>query len=274
MPRTKERAPGRPAKAGRPPRRRWTNLRPLLVLVLLVLVAVTGWAVVYHSPLLDTREVAVGGLGALPRDQVAHVAAVPIGEPLASVDLDAIRARVAAIPRVASVRVERDWPHTVRISVRERVTALVMSDAGRYAEIDKDGVRFGTVDAAPPGVPVVKADANTVSPQTLRGVVQVVSALPPPVAQRVRDITARTRDDIVLVLDKGETVLWGGADASDRKALVLAALLPRPAKFYDVSAPDAPVTRTQPFPSLAPPAPAQSLPPGAPAAAVSTSAAV
>jgi cell division protein FtsQ len=274
LPRTKERAPGRPAKAGRPPRRRWTNLRPLLVLVLLVLVAATGWAVVYHSPLLDTRKVAVGGLGLLPRDQVAHVAAVPIGEPLASVDLDAIRARVAAIPRVASVRVERDWPHTVRISVRERVTALVMPDAGRYAEIDKDGVRFGTVDAAPPGVPVVKADANTVSPQTLRGVVQVVSALPPPVAQRVRDITARTRDDIVLVLDKGETVLWGGADASDRKALVLAALLPRPAKFYDVSAPDAPVTRTQPFPSLAPPAPAQSLPPGAPAAAVSTSAAV
>ncbi|MGW1993606.1 cell division protein FtsQ/DivIB [Embleya sp. NPDC001921] len=274
MPKTRERAPGRPAKAGRPPRRRWTNLRPLLVLVLLVLVAATGWAVVYHSPLLDTREVAVGGLGALPRDQVAHVAAVPIGEPLASLDLDAIRARVAAIPRVASVRVERDWPHTVRISVRERVTALVMPDAGRYAEIDKDGVRFGTVDAAPPGVPVVKADANTVSPQTLRGVVQVVSALPPPVAQRVRDITARTRDDIVLVLDKGETVLWGGADASDRKALVLAALLPRPAKFYDVSAPDAPVTRTQPFPSLAPPAPAQSLPPVAPAAAVSTSAAV
>ncbi|MFF7243821.1 cell division protein FtsQ/DivIB [Embleya sp. NPDC008237] len=270
MPKTKERAPGRPAKAGRGPRRRWTNLRPLLVLVLLVLLAVTGWGIVYHSPLLDTRTVAVGGSGTLPRDQVARVAAVPVGEPLAGIDLDAIRARVAAIPRVASVRVERDWPHTVRISVRERVTALVVPDAGRYAEIDKDGVRFGTVDAAPAGVPVVKADADTVSRETLRGVVQVVAALPPPVAQRVRDITARTRDDIVLVLDKGETVLWGGAEASDRKALVLAALLPRPAKFYDVSAPDAPVTRTQPFPSVAPPAPAQSLPPVAPAAAVST----
>ncbi|OPC83303.1 hypothetical protein B4N89_22285 [Embleya scabrispora] len=270
MPDTKERAPARPARPGRAPRRRWTNLRPLLVVVVLVVLAGAGWAIVYHSPLLDARTVSVGGPVVLPKDQVAKVAAVPVGEPLAGIDLGAIRARVAAIPRVASVHVERDWPHTVRITVRERATALVVPDADRYAEIDKDGVRFGTVDAAPAGVPIVKVDANTVSRETLRGVVQVVSALPPPVAQRVRDITARTRDDIVLVLDKGETVSWGGAEASDRKALVLAVLLTRPAKFYDVSAPDAPVTRTQPFPSLAPPAPAQSLAPGAPGTAVST----
>ncbi|MGC0414851.1 cell division protein FtsQ/DivIB [Embleya sp. AB8] len=270
MPDTKERAPARPAPAGRGPRRRWTNLRPLLVLVVLAVLAGAGWGIVYHSSLLDARKVAVGGTKVLPREQVAQVAAVPVGDPLAGIDLDAIRARVAAIPRVASVRVERDWPHTVRISVRERVTALVVPDAGRYAEIDKDGVRFGTVDAAPPGVPIVKVDANTVGRDTLRGVVQVVTALPPPIAQRVRDITARTRDDIALVLDKGETVVWGGADASDRKALVLAVLLQRPAKFYDISAPDAPVTRTQPFPSLAPPAPAQSLPSVASATAVST----
>ncbi|WP_406287410.1 cell division protein FtsQ/DivIB [Embleya sp. NBC_00896] len=270
MPKTKERAPVRSAGPGRGPRRRWTNLRPLLVLVLLVVLAGAGWGIVYHSPLLDARKVAIGGLTVLQRDQIAAVAAVPVGEPLAGIDLDAIRARVAAVPRVASVRVEREWPHTVRISVRERTTALVVPDAGRYAEIDKDGVRFGTVDAAPSGVPVVKADANTVSRETLRGVVQVVSALPPPVAQRVRDITARTRDDIVLTLDKGESVSWGGADASDRKALILTVLLQRPAKFYDVGAPDAPVTRTQPLPAQAEPAAAQSLPPAPPVTAVPT----
>lgn len=169
MPKTKERAPVRSAGPGRGPRRRWTNLRPLLVLVLLVVLAGAGWGIVYHSPLLDARKVAIGGLTVLQRDQIAAVAAVPVGEPLAGIDLDAIRARVAAVPRVASVRVEREWPHTVRISVRERTTALVVPDAGRYAEIDKDGVRFGTVDAAPSGVPVVKADANTVSRETLRG---------------------------------------------------------------------------------------------------------
>jgi cell division protein FtsQ len=266
LPKTKDRAPGRPAAAdaGRPRRRRWTNLRPLLVLLTLAVLAGAGWWTVYHSSLLDARKVSIGGLRVLPRDQVAQVAAVPTGRPLARVDLDAIRARVAAVPRVASAEVERDWPHTVRISVRERVTVLVVPDAGRFAEIDKDGVRFGTVDAAPSGVPVVKADANTVSRETLRGVFQVVSALPPPVAHRVRDITARTPDDIVLALDQGESVVWGGADASDRKALVLAVLLQRPAKYYDVSAPDAPVTRTQPFPDPAAIAPA--LPPAAPVA--------
>jgi cell division protein FtsQ len=267
LPKTKDRAPGRPAAAaGSTRRRRWTNLRPLLVLVTLVVLGSAGWWTVYRSSVFDAREVSIGGLSVLRRDQVAQVAAVPIGRPLARVDLDSIRTRVAAVPRVASVEVERDWPHTVRISVHERMTVLVVPDAGRFAEIDKDGVRFGTVDAAPPGVPVVKADANTVSRETLRGVHQVVAALPPPIAQRVRDITARTPDDIVLALDRGESVVWGGADRSDRKALVLAALLQRPAAFYDVSAPDAPVTRTQPFPASASAASTPALPPAAPAA--------
>lgn len=260
----------RPAKSGRAPRPRWTNLRPLLVLGTVAVFAIACWWAIYHSPLLDAREVSVGGLSALQREQVAQVAAVPVGRPLASVDLDAIRARVAAVPRVESVRVERDWPHTVRIVVRERKAALVLPDAGRFAEVDKDGVRFGTVEAAPAGVPVVVADADTVSGETLRGVHQVVSSLPPPVAQRVRNITAHTRDDIVLTLDGGESVTWGGAEASDRKALVLGVLLRNPARFYDVSAPDAPVTRTRPLPSPAPPVTVPAPPSTVPEAALTT----
>jgi len=270
LPKREERAPARPGKSGRDPRRRWTNLRPLLVIGAVAVLAIAGWGTIYHSPLLDTREVAVKGVSALQREQVAQVAAVPVGRPLVSVDLDAIRARVAAVPRVESVRVERDWPHTVRISVRERTAALVVPDAGRFAEVDKDGVRFGTVDVAPPGVPVVVADADTVSGETLRGVHQVVSSLPPPVAQRVRDITARTRDDIVLTLDGGESVVWGGAEASDRKALVLSVLLRGPARVYDVSVPDAPVTRTRPVPSPAPPVSVPAAPSTAPAMALTT----
>jgi cell division protein FtsQ len=45
---------------------------------------------------------------------------------------------------------------------------------------------------------------------------------------------------VQLALKGGKTVKWGSADESERKAAVLAALLTRPGKVYDVAAPDAP----------------------------------
>lgn len=239
--------PGKPAArpAGKP-RRRWTNLGPLIVVIVLVLVAGV-WATVMYAPLLDTRTVSVRGTATLTPAQVTEVAKVPVGTPLARVDLGAIEERVAAIPRVASVTASRDWPHTVRIRVTERQVAIVVPDSGRFVEVDKTGVRFGTVDAAPQGVPVVTADPATVSNRTLRGVVEVIGALPAAVAPRVRDITARTRDDIVLTLDDGVVVMWGGAENSPRKAEVLTALMKLNAKVYDVSVPEAPATRNAPL---------------------------
>ncbi len=236
----------KPARPAGKPRRRWTNLGPLIVLAVVVLVAGT-WTAVMHSPLLDTRTVSVRGTTTLTPVQVAEVARVPVGTPLARVDLGAIEERVAAIPRVASVDVSRDWPHTVRIRVTERQVAIVVPDSGRFVEVDKTGVRFGTVDTAPQGVPVVTADPATVSSRTLRGVVEVIGALPAAVAPRVRDITARTRDDIILTLDDGVVVVWGGAENSPRKAEVLTALMKLDAKVYDVSVPEAPATRNAPL---------------------------
>jgi len=48
---------------------------------------------------------------------------------------------------------------------------------------------------------------------------------------------------VVLHLSGGVRVRWGDATASAEKARVLAALIHRPAKVYDVSAPGAPATR-------------------------------
>ncbi|MDI2126190.1 cell division protein FtsQ/DivIB [Yinghuangia seranimata] len=250
--------PGRPRRPGRPggtprpgtpraPRRRWTNVWPLVAVVALVVVGGGAWATVMYSSLLDARSVSVRGTNVLTPQQIKDAARVPVGKPLARVDLDAVRRRVAAIPRVAKVTVERDWPHTVKIRVTERQVAAVMPESGRFAEIDTTGVRFGTVDAAPERVPVIKADPATVDQQTLRGVVEVIGALPEAVAPRVRDITARTRDDIVITLDDGVLVMWGGAGESPRKAQVLVALMKHKAKVYDVSVPEAPATRNAPL---------------------------
>ena len=98
-------------------RRRWGRLgrmRPWLGALLAVVLLVAGAYVVWFSPLLATEEVSVTGTGALAPVQVREAARVPIGEPLARLDLDAVRGRVASLPEVKSVRVTRAWPHGSR----------------------------------------------------------------------------------------------------------------------------------------------------------------
>jgi cell division protein FtsQ len=77
---------------------------------------------------------------------------------------------------------------------------------------------------------------------------QVLAALPPEVLVQVDSISARTRDDVTLSLTgSDQRVVWGSASDSDRKALVLAALLGQFATAgpgeYDVSAPGTAVFR-------------------------------
>ncbi len=56
----------------------------------------------------------------LARQDILHAAAVLPGQSLMAVDLDATRARIEALPAVASVRVERRLPSTLCIRVEER----------------------------------------------------------------------------------------------------------------------------------------------------------
>jgi cell division protein FtsQ len=78
---------------------------------------------------------------------------------------------------------------------------------------------------------------------TVRSVVAVSAALPADLRARVSSITAGSPDSITLRLDGGVKVVWGSAEQSDRKVAVLAALMHRKARVYDVSAPDLPVTQ-------------------------------
>src|SRR2546423_102187 len=90
--------------------RRWQAVRPWLVGAAgLALAGVAGW-VVYGTPLLGVRTVAVQGATLLSADEVRAAAGIPDGTPLASLDLGAVRRRVAALPPGRAPRGERDWP--------------------------------------------------------------------------------------------------------------------------------------------------------------------
>ena len=100
--------------------RRWLVWRRLLLALLLVGAVVGAVWLVLFSSVLAAAGTEVTGTDALREELVVETAEVPLGVPLARVDLGAIEARVEGLAAVKSVEVSRGWPDQVRIEVTER----------------------------------------------------------------------------------------------------------------------------------------------------------
>jgi len=209
----------------------------------LVSVAVVGLGLLlYFTPIMSARNIVVVGVGAVTQEEVVAAAAVQPGMPLLQVDTDAVAERVAAIRQVASARVQRQYPSTLRVTVIERVPVVVKDYPDGPHLFDKDGVDFAT--APPPaGVPYLDADNPGPSDAPTKAALQVMTALRPEVAGQVGRIAAPSVAAITLTLTDGRVVVWGTTDRTDEKALKLGALLTQPGQTYDVSSPDLPTVK-------------------------------
>jgi cell division protein FtsQ len=216
----------------------------LLVLLGLGVAGAVVW-LVYFSTVLGVHRVEVEGNSLLSADQVEQAAGVELGSALAGVDIDAVAERVAALPPVASVEVERRWPRGLAIVVTERRAVAVVQEGGALSGMDAEGVLFRSFDDEVERLPLV--DAEQLDPagrdDALAEVATAVAALEPVVARRVDHVEVASRDSIVLVLNGGDRVMWGSAEQSSLKGRVLTVLLDEEATRYDVSVPAQPTTR-------------------------------
>jgi cell division protein FtsQ len=239
----------RPAGPAEPPndgeKRRKPRRRRLLVGLLvgtLVLLLGTGGWLVFFSSELAVRQVRVSGITDLTVEQVQAAAQVPIGRPLARQDLTAIGRRTTQLPKVAEARVRRDWPDAISISVVERQPVLAVAQPGGFVIIDKTGVAYASSVTVPTGVQQV--DVNPDNGPLLAEVGVVSTALPASLRKKVDRIAALSADDIVVRLDSGIVVTWGGSSDSVLKAQITEALLKRkPKSTIDVSSPHTPAFR-------------------------------
>jgi cell division protein FtsQ len=223
-----------------PPRGRGRLWGGLVLVVLLLGAAV--W-VVGFTGVLGVKNVTVTGVTALSAEQVRAAAAVPDRQPLARVDLAAVSGRVSALAGVERVAVARSWPGTVRITVTERRGVAVVQRGDGIWLVDPGGVVFQRVAARPRGVPLLAIAGVGPDDPATRSALAALLALPAPVVAQVVKIAAPAPEQVTLVLTGKRTVLWGGADESAAKAAALTALLPKPARVYDVSTPSVVTTR-------------------------------
>jgi cell division protein FtsQ len=211
--------------------------------VVAVLVALTVATVAYllmFTSLLGVRSVEVVGVKEIPEADVIKAAAIDHGTPMVRLDTDEAAAGVAKLPRVFAVRVERSWPSTVDIIVTERSPVAVSRVGDQTHLVDATGLDYATVAAPPAGLPTLAmANVGPHDPAT-RAAVTVLGDIPKQLKDQVTTVTANTPGDVRLTLSDGRVIKWGDARDNARKGAVLAALLTRPGKTYDVATPDFP----------------------------------
>jgi cell division protein FtsQ len=212
-----------------------------LVAAGLVLLGVAAW-VVYGTSVLGVRQIEVNGATIVDPAQVRSVAAVAEGTPLARVDTGAVATRVGTLAPVASAKVSRSWPGTLVIDITERVAVAAVATPTGFVLLDPAGVAFRTVGVAPAGVVALKVTSPGPADPATTAALHVVAALTPRLRSLVTAVAAPAPTAIRLELTGGRVVVWGGADQSDLKAQVATALLSRPGKTIDVSAPEVATT--------------------------------
>jgi cell division protein FtsQ len=221
-------------------RRQRAKLAGLVAAIVALLVAAI-WLAVF-SPVFAADRVEVSGVHQLTVEEVTTAAAVPLGEPLLRLDVDAIHDRVAALAPVDQVTVSRRWSGVVAIAVVERTPVYGLVSPNGISLVDRSGLIYYDVAEPPVGLLLVTMPEPT---DRLRAdTATVVAAWPESLRVAVAQLTVTSSDHIELTLITGATVFWGSADQSDLKAEVAATLVATvPASYYDVSAPAFPATR-------------------------------
>ena len=239
----KRRAQGKPTDDSKPVARGAVRgLKLVAWTVLLVALFVGLGLLLYFTPIMAVRNIVITGLGAVTQEEVIAAAAVKQGTPLLQVNTDDVAERVATIRRVATARVQREYPSTLRITVVERTPVVVKDYPDGPHLFDGDGVDFATAPP-PPNLPYLEVDNPGPKDPSTRAALEVMTALRPEVAGQVARVSAPSVAAVTLTLVDGREVVWGTTDRTEEKAQKLAALLTQPGHTYDVSSPDLPTVK-------------------------------
>lgn len=215
---------------------------------MLAVVAVLGGAIAaVFSPILDVDRTVVRGTSRVPKGAVLRAAGIERGDPILLVDRGDVAAGVEGLPWVATARVIRELPGTLRILVTER-RAVGWARAGdRSVLVSAGGVVLGAVPGTPDGLPRLLGledlgrRGTRVRP---RAAARVAAGLTDALRARATVVVVGEDGTASLRLADGPEVRLGDPHRITAKARAAEAVLlvAGPVAYVDVRVPDVPVT--------------------------------
>lgn len=220
-------------------RRRWyVVLAAVGALVLFVAAGV-------FTPLMAVREIEVSGVESVDAGKVQEALERFEGRPLALIDDGEVHRALEPFPVIQRYAVERVPPHTLVVRIEERTPVISVAGSEGVQLYDAAGVLLGSADAAPAGVPLGEGALTDLSSAAFRSASRALRDMPADLRGQITGASATSAQDVTFALASGITVIWGDADDSRRKAVVLQAMLSSLAdqsvSRIDVSATEAPV---------------------------------
>jgi cell division protein FtsQ len=188
----------------------------------LVVLTIGGW-ILAHSALFALEGIEVSGTKELTAAEVLQVSGLHRGQSMLGLHADRVAARIARLPLVRSVRVERVPTSRIRISIVERTAAFVLETAEGRWNLDADRTLLDQVDIADPGLPAfrlggaISADTgDRVRTSALDQGLVLWNALPSSLRSGAVTIDATSPADLMLVRDSME-IRFGTADRLAQK---------------------------------------------------------
>lgn len=213
------------------------------------------------SPLLSLHRIDIRRAG-VTAPRIRAAAQLRSGEPLISLDIEAIQRRIMALPEVSAAKVERKWPRGLQITVATRTPVVALAHAGRISLVASDGTVLRDFAS---GSEVVDDDGIIYQPIVTGAIApigEVVSGTPKRIANLVAALAPDLRDRVVSVTVNGDdlnasfssaekdgslSVRFGDEHELEIKAHALGALLAAGSAAtvagIDLTVPDAPVLR-------------------------------
>lgn len=195
------------------------------------------------TPIMAVRDVQLRGAQAVNVDELQQSLARFQGVPLALVTDQDVHRAIEAFPLVQRYSIERIPPHTLIVTIEERMAAVALEREGGFDLLDPAGVLLGRVPERPAGVPLGSAELTDTSSPAFAAATGVVRDVPEDIRLQLNTVSASNAQNVTFTLTDGTEVLWGESKDTQRKAVVLRSLMASvgPVSMIDVSAPDAPV---------------------------------
>lgn len=222
--------------------------RALIVVMVVAVLGTAAWMVT-RSPLLDVDHLVVRGNHQASTEDVLAAGHLERGDAMVWLDVDTAEGAITALPWVRTARVERQWPDTVRVTVRER-RAVAWADAGggRALLVGPDARVLAVEEAPPIGLPQLLDVAflpepvgNPVSPADGARVAGVLEGL----VQASTRAIATAGGRVTLQIASGQEIRLGHPTQLRAKVRAAVAVLGAPQAegkaYVDVSAPSNPV---------------------------------
>jgi cell division protein FtsQ len=216
----------------RMPRFGWRPSKGLLVAVTAMgVLALVGFGAywTWTSPFFKVSNVEVVGNQRIASGTVVDTAGL-LGESMFDANLAAAQEALYKQPLVNSVRIERHWPHTVRIVIEERKAWGTWEQTGVQYTIDREGVVLGQ-GPAPAGSPVIRSTeagnrivGDRVDYQAVDAAAEIYDKLPRQLGTTVAEVAFITGKGVQVTTTNNQTALFGDSSSIAYKLAVWAAL--------------------------------------------------